>query len=113
MENATIAVVDTAGGVDLTLTAPAERVQELRRRTRDVAALYGPAAHRGLGHGGKHLGAQRHGLRLSELPALRADVDDVEGGARLHLVAKISEQADELRARVHERVDEVRAGPCD
>jgi hypothetical protein len=33
--------------------------------------------------------------------------------ARVHLVAKLDAQVDELRREVRQRVDVVRAGPCD
>jgi hypothetical protein len=113
VEDAKIESATTAGGIDVTITAPPAYLEELRRRIRDAAALYGPGAHKGLGHHGMHLGAQRHGLRLTELPPLYASVDDVDGGARLHLVAKLSMQSDELRAKLRDRIDLVRAGPCD
>ena len=111
---AQIALVDSSGAVELTLTSPTlEGAEELRWRARDAAQLYGPGAHEGFGHHGLHLGAQRHGLRLTELPPLEARVDDVNGGVHMHLAAKVSSQTDELRKKIHERVDEVRAGPCD
>ncbi len=113
VEGARIAIADAPGGADLTLTASADRVPELRQRLRDAASLYGVGAHRGLGHHGAHLGAQRHGLRLTELPPLDARVEDVDGGARMHLRAKVPSQADELRSRLHARVEAVGAGPCD
>jgi hypothetical protein len=112
VEDAQIKVLDTPSGVDLTLTAPADRVDELRRRARDAAALHGPGAHEGLGHEGVHMGAQRHGLRLTEMPPMDASVEDVQGGAILHLYAKVAAQRDELREKVHGRVDEIMAGPC-
>lgn len=109
-----IAIVDTSDGVELTLTSPTlNGADELRWRARDAAHLYGPGAQEGFGHHGLHLGAQRHGLRLTELPTLEASVDDVIGGARMHLAAKVSSQTDDLREKIHARVDEVRAGPCD
>jgi len=94
-----IEVADTDDGVDIVLTATTEEgAAELQWRAR--AQLYGS-------------GAQRHGLRLTELPPLVAHVDDLVDGARLHLVAKLASQVDELRARVHARAEEVAAGPCD
>jgi hypothetical protein len=114
VEGATLDAVDTPDGVDILVTGPAERVSEIRTRAHDAASLYGPGAHRGLGHHGRHhLGAQRHGLRLTELPPLEATAVDLEGGARIQLAAKLPSQADEIRRRTRERVETANAGPCD
>ena len=111
---ARVAMEDTQAGVDLTLTAPAPLVEELRTRARDAAQLYGPAAHKGQGHYGKHMGAQRHGLRLTELPPVAATVENVDQGAKLHLTAKVApEEVRDLQQRVHARVEKVQSSPCD
>ncbi len=106
-------VVDTPVGADLVFTASAERLVDLRARVRSAAQLYGIGAHKGLGHEGKHLGAQRHGLRLTELPLLHAEVEDIDGGARMRLVAEVASQVGDLQGRLRARVDEVNASPCD
>ena len=104
---------DAADGADLTLHAPPERLADLRRRARDVASLYGAGAHKGLGYHGAHLGAHRHGLRLADLPPLEASVEDVDGGARIHVRARRPPDVDSLRSSLRARVDAVQTGPCD
>jgi hypothetical protein len=110
---ARVDAIDSPEGVDLRITAPADRVDEVRHRARDAAQLHGIGAHQGLGHEGKHLGAQRHGLRLTELPPIRTMVEDVDGGAQIALVARLPEQVSDVRSFVRARVDVVNAGPCD
>jgi hypothetical protein len=113
VEGAHIDVAETQDGVILTITARADRVDELRRRVRDAAALHGIGAHEGLGHYGRHLGHQRHGLELTRLPPVETAVEDVEHGARLRLVAIVPSQVDAVREQVREKVERVNAGPCD
>lgn len=104
---------DTPAGVDLTFIASPASVAEIQIRARDIAALNGPGAHKGLGHRGHHLGAQQHGLRLTTLPPLEAREVDRADGAVVHLVAKLEADAPEIRAQVHARLDGVAASPCD
>jgi hypothetical protein len=113
VEGARIDAIDTPTGADVTITTTPEHLADLRRRGDDAAKLYGVGAHKGLGHNGQHLGAQSHGLRLTDLPALSASVEDIENGVRLHLAARLPSDAEELRSRLHERVEIIRRGPCD
>jgi hypothetical protein len=110
---AEVAVSDEASGaVAIAFTTKGD-VAELRRRVRDQAANYGPGAHQGLGHGGAHAGAQTHGLRLSELPAIDAQVSDIDGGARLLVATKDAAERDHVRSELHERAAKIVAlGDC-
>lgn len=98
-------VTQPEGAIDVTFTTKGN-VDELRRRVSEAAAMYGPGAHKGEGHAGEHGAGQRHGLRLWQMPAARATVEIVDGGARLHLmpedVAKLAELREALRVRVAE-----------
>lgn len=106
--NTRLVVADTKEGVALTFTTWT-RVDELRRRVRDAAALHGPRAHLGLGHAGRHDLGQGHGLRLTDMPVGRATVEDVDLGARLRLEPRDGLQVDELREQVRVRIAEIRA----
>jgi hypothetical protein len=108
-----LSLADVPGGIDVTMTAAPDRVDELRRRVREAAALHGDGAHQGLGHDGEHLGAHRHGLRLTALPPIDTAVEDVKDGARLHLVAKSDARVDQLRTELRDRVALVLAARCD
>ena len=110
---ARVEATDVPGGVAVRITGPSDRLEELRHRVHDAGQLDGIGAHLGLGHGGKHLGAQRHGLRLAELPPVTADVKDLDDGSEIDLTVKHPSQLDEMRSQLHERVALVNAGPCD
>jgi len=108
-----VQITDTKEGVALTFTTW-NRVDELRRRVRDAAAMHGPHAHMGLGHSGQHELGQGHGLRLADMPVGRAEVDDVDLGARLRLDAVDGLRVADLRSRIRTRIDDIRLGhPCD
>lgn len=106
-----VVLVDTDEGVDLYFREG--NVDEVRRRTRDVAALGGPGAHAGEGHHGAHGVGQRHGLKLMEGPPLRATASDVDGGARLQLIALDVRRRDELRSHVRDRVAKIQSEACE
>jgi len=107
-----IDVEDTSDGVDAVFETSAEHVNELRRRVRDQAAIHGPDAHLGTGHGGVHGTSHAHGLRLWDMPAREASSVDIEAGARLHVVASDPAHVAELRARVRERVATLDSHDC-
>ncbi len=44
---------------------------------------------------------------------MTAREEDVDGGATLHLAARLPSELDDVRSRVRARVDAVSAGPCD
>jgi hypothetical protein len=113
VEGSELRLADAPGGIDVTMTAPPDQIDELRARMREAAALHGAGAHEGLGHDGEHVGAHRHGLRLTALPAMDAKVEDIAGGARMHLVAKASDEVGQLRAQLRDRVVLVLAARCD
>jgi hypothetical protein len=113
VEGSVLTLADVRGGIDVTMTAAPDRIGDLRARIRAAAALHGAGSHKGLGHNGSHLGAHRHGLRLTALPPLDATVEDVKDGARLHLVAKVGSEVDPLRAQLRDRVTLVLAAQCD
>jgi len=112
MVGTNVAIADAADGVDISFTTAGD-IEELRRRVRDQAANYGPGAHRGLGHGGAHSGAQTHGLRLSEVSSIDARVQDIEGGARLHVMTTDAAQMTRVRSEIHDRAARMVAlGDC-
>jgi hypothetical protein len=104
-----VEIADTKEGVLLTFTTW-NRIDELRRRVRDAAAMHGPQAHLGLGHAGQHGLGQGHGLRLTDMPVGRAAVEDVELGARLRLDAVDGARVGELRSLIRTRIDDIRLG---
>ena len=108
-----VQITDTRQGVVLTFTTW-NRIDELRHRVRDSAAMRGPRAHLGLGHAGRHDLGQGHGLRLADMPVGRASVEDVELGARLRLDAPSALQVERLQSQIRNRIEEIRlAHPCD
>ncbi len=107
-----VGIEETAEGADIIFTTSSTHLQELRSRVADQAALHGPDAHAGAGHGGLHRVSQAHGLRLWDMPVLRAEEIDIVGGALLRVVASDSAHVDELRARVRERVARLNARNC-
>lgn len=107
-----IDVEDTPDGVDAVFRTSAEHVNELRGRVRDQAAIHGPDAHAGEGHGGVHGTGQGHGMRLWDMPAKGASAADIEGGARLHVVASDAAHVAELRTRVRERIATLDSHDC-
>jgi hypothetical protein len=110
---ARLSIADTPGGVDLTLVAPREQVEELRARAQHAAALHGPGKQKGLGHHGTHRNGGHHGLRLGELPPVAVEVVDLDDGALLRLVADNPADVADLRTRAHERVAAVEKAACD
>jgi hypothetical protein len=88
-------------------------VTELRRRARDAAAMYGPGAHRGLGHDGVHGRGDRHGLGLAHLgvPVL-AEEQDTPEGARITVRPVLTADLDRMRKALREREERTRSGKC-
>jgi hypothetical protein len=105
-------VVDTLDGSEVVFKTSPDNLVELRSRVFDQAAMHGPDAHAGAGHGGVHGAGQAHGLRLWDMPVLRARSIDVEGGARLQVAASDPAHLDELRKRVRERVAKLESKDC-
>lgn len=107
-----VAVEDTSDGADVVFTTSSQHLQELRSRVGDQAALHGPEAHRGAGHGGVHGVSHAHGLRLWDMPISKASELDIVGGALLRVVASDPDHVAELRARLRERVGKLEARGC-
>jgi hypothetical protein len=108
---AIVTATDTEGGVALTFIAPAN-TDEMRSRVRDAASLWGPGTHLGAGHDGTHGTGGDHGLKAMQLPPVNTGVDEIEGGARLRLVAIDAADRDALRAKAHERAEHMNAASC-
>ena len=105
-----VRVEDVEDAVDVTVTTIRD-VDDLRHRVRDAAAMYGPGAHRGLGHHGKHGNGGHHGLRLAELrPTIKAVEIDVPSGAKIHVTPIESAKLDEVRAEVRARAAQAQWG---
>ena len=102
-----VQISDTPEGVALTFTTW-NRVDELRRRVRDVALMHGPRAHRGLGHAGRHDMGQGHGLWLWTMPVGHVAAQDVERGARLSVDALNPVRLEELRGMIRDRMAQIR-----
>ena len=109
---ARVAVDDAPDGVDVTITTIRD-VDELRQRARDSAAMYGPLAHRGLGHNGKHGNGEHHGLGLAELrPEVKSEVTDVPSGAKIHVTPVDPSSVADVRREVRARAERTRWGAC-
>ena len=103
---------DTPDGVVLTLHAFGD-VEDVRRRARDAAAMYGPGARMGHGHGGVHGRGERHGLGLAHLGVpVNALAEDVPAGARIFVWPKRREDLGRMRAALEEREQRTRTGEC-
>jgi hypothetical protein len=106
----TISEDDTANGAAITFKTASGQVDELRRRVRAMAEMHNQhaatapapspggagtgAADQAQGPGDHHMG---HGHHMMPPPS-RANVEDVDGGARVVIVPNDASQADALRA---------------
>jgi hypothetical protein len=86
---------------------------DLRERVMGAARMHGPVGRLGKGHAGRHQMGGDHGLHALALPAARAEVTEIEGGARLSLVPAYPEELEALRIRIRERARKMRSTPCD
>ena len=103
---------DSADGVVISLRAFGD-VEEVRRRARDAAAMYGPGSHMGLGHDGMHGKGERHGLGLVHLGVpVNAIAEDTPEGARIIVWPKRQEDLGKMRAALEERERRTRTGKC-
>lgn len=109
---ARVAIQDTADGVEITVIGY-EQLAELQRRARDAAAMYGPGAHRGLGHHGQHGNGQHHGLGLGQLPMrVAASEEDSSDGAIIRVSAMNPIECASMQRLLHRRADRAREGRC-
>jgi hypothetical protein len=75
--------------------------------------MYGPGAHRGLGHDGAHGGGQRHGLGLAHLGVpVEAVARDTPDGAVIIVRPKDATDLQAMRAALAKREGHVRRGEC-
>jgi hypothetical protein len=112
LRGARVAVENTRDGADVVMTAFGDAT-ELRHRARDAAAMYGPGAHRGLGHHGQHGDGKQHGLSLGTLGVqVVAAEEDTPDGARIHVASVDPQEKQRMRAALVARVDDARTGEC-
>lgn len=95
---------ESADHVTMTFTTTRARVPELRGRVAAQAAQYGPSSHQGPGHDGMHGTAHGHGLRLWDMPEVRAVVEDTPDGARLHVIPLAAGDLEIVREKMRERL---------
>jgi hypothetical protein len=113
VRGARVSMTDTDFGVVLELRAYGGEVAELRRRAQDAAAMYGPGAHRGLGHDGVHGGGEKHGLGLAHLGVeVHAEAEDTPDGARITVRPVVASDLERMRKALHEREERARSGKC-
>lgn len=104
IENAHIQFDDTARGATLLITTTPDRLDELRRRARDAAALHGTGKGAGEGHAGRHgAGGGQHGLQPIYLPPSRGTFEEVADGARLTFEPTNADDVDALRSKLRLR----------
>jgi len=103
---------ETHDGVEITLRAFGD-LDEVRRRARDTAAMYGPGAHRGFGHHGTHGGGNQHGFGLAQLGMpVEAQAENTPEGARILVRPKAASDLERMRTALWQREARVRAGEC-
>jgi hypothetical protein len=116
-----VALDDRDDGVSLTFTTERGDVAELRQRVRFLAEMY--AMHQGHGymrwhhmaggHGWMHGRGQAMGpIGMGPMPASRADVVDVDRGARLDLTPIDAADLDHLRQHVRWQSQRMGRGEC-
>jgi hypothetical protein len=96
VEGTTVAVSDVEGGVALAFTTSTGDVAQVRERARRMAAM----------HDG------RPGMGMGMMPAATATVEDIDGGARITLVANDPAQEDALRQHVRMHAERMQGGEC-
>ena len=112
VRGARVRMSDTEDGVVIALRAYGD-IEEVRRRARDAAAMYGPGAHRGLGHDGKHGGGHQHGLGLGHLGVpVQAEAENIDDGARIIVRPKAASDLERMRTALWHREGSARAGEC-
>lgn len=94
---------ETAEGVDVTFTSTTHP-EEVRLRAQHAARMYGPDAHLGEGHEGRHGEGGSHGLMPLQLPPVHVRFEEVPDGARLFMAASDAADVGELQARARARV---------
>jgi hypothetical protein len=111
-QGARVAIERTPLGADVVIEAYGDPAV-LRRRARDAAAMYGPGAHRGMGHDGVHGNGKQHGLGLATLGVpVRASEEDTREGAVIHVVAVEPGDRVKLRSVLVQRGNAARSSDC-
>lgn len=108
----------TDRGATITLTAPPDQVMLLRARARGVpdaggilaACPCGPPAE--AGEAGDAGGDAAAPADAGALPPMDTRVDDVEGGARITVIAADPAASHAVRALLHSQLGRVHAGDC-
>lgn len=110
VDNAHVTFDETANGATLVFSTTPDRLEELRRRTREAAERHGTGKQSGEGHDGKHgLGGGRHGLQAYYLPPSKVTMVMVDDGARLTFTPDRLEDVDALRKVLRYRVERMMA----
>jgi hypothetical protein len=113
VSGAVATVDDVTDGIAMTVLVPNDRVVELRARARQAAKMYGPGAHKGMGHNGQHeRGGRKHGLFGMNLPPSRVSVTDVENGVRLTFTPGNKGDVPLLVTKVHNGAIGLNANAC-
>jgi hypothetical protein len=111
LPGSSVVAEDIEDGIALVFTSR-DRPEEMRERARDAAAQHGPYARMGRSHEGRHAQGTNHGLQMSQGPVARTVTEDVEGGARIQLVAVDPAEAEALRARLRKQAVALNAMKC-
>jgi hypothetical protein len=113
VRGAKASIENVSMGVIVTFTVEdAASVEELRDRVKNVAAQHGPGAHEGMGHDGAHGSRDHHGLHLSEMPPVETSSQSVDGGARLHVLARSTADVRSVQNQMWSRIETVAASSC-
>lgn len=117
VKGAQVLVSDTNDGVTMTFSTTPDKLDDLRERVADAAAMHGPGEQVGKGHdpsmpGARHGDGGNHGLKAMQFPPMRAVADKVDGGVRLTLSAQVPTDAPAIQAKARERAKAM-AESCD
>jgi hypothetical protein len=117
VRGAEVLVTDTADGAVMTFTVTPDKLDDLRERVADAAAMHGPGEQVGKGHdpgtpGARHGDGGNHGLKAMQFPPMRAVAEKMENGTKLTLTAQVPADAPALQAKARERAKAM-AESCD
>lgn len=108
VDGAEVLVEDTNDGATMTFTTTPDKLDDLRERVADAAAMHGPGEQVGKGHepsmpGARHGDGDNHGLKAMQFPPMRAVADKVDGGMKLTLSAQDPADAQAIQGKARER----------
>ncbi len=95
-----VQATSTANGMDMMFTTSGD-AGDLRRRVRAMAEHMNPSPMGGAGMPGM-MGGAMHGLSMMGMPPVQAQVDDVDGGARMHVMPIDRSRLDEVRQHMQQ-----------